>query len=88
MDETILTAGTLPHFMIQGATHTATCGLGYHFSKTSSLDATFLFNTRNDKLYAFSTIYDQEGKLRAHSAEPIEVKQNNFRFYLTYTLNF
>lgn len=88
MDETILTAGTLPHFMIQGATHTAACGLGYHFSKTSSLDATFLFNTRNDKLYAFSTIYDKDGKLQAHSTEPIEVKQNNFRFYLTYTLNF
>lgn len=87
MKEQILVAGTLPHFMIYGDTHTITCGLGYHFTKRTSLNAAFLYNIRQDKLYAFPTLTNNLGDPVVQSPRAIDVNQKNYRFYLTLVVN-
>lgn len=81
--EQFLVAGTLPHYITQGASHNITFGLGYQTSGGFFFDGAFVYNTQKDKLYAFPTLLDQNGDLLAYSANPSSITQRNYRFYFT-----
>lgn len=88
LKEQVLVAGTLPHYILPGDTHTMTCGIGYNFSKKISLDGAFLYSKHSDKLISFPTLQNNIGVPVAFSSQPIDVAQNNFRVYLTMGFSF
>lgn len=79
-------AGTLPHYVTQGASHTITFGVGYRFSRSIALDLAGLYHTQREELHAFPTIYDNVAKPLVYATTPTKVRQSNLRFMLTMAL--
>jgi long-subunit fatty acid transport protein len=49
----VITAGTIPHYTIEGDINYFTTGLGYRFTPNFYIDAAFIYRTQTDNLYFF-----------------------------------
>ncbi|MDR0682897.1 MAG: outer membrane protein transport protein [Dysgonamonadaceae bacterium] len=52
----VITAGTIPHYTIEGDIHYFTAGIGYRFTPNFYIDAAFIYRTQKDDLYFFPYI--------------------------------
>lgn len=84
----VLTSGTIPHYIIPGAEHTFTCGTGCLLPWNLYLDVAYMFKTQKNDLYAFPTITNKEGSVLVHSGAPafFTAKSHNVLFTLGYRM--
>ncbi|GAP72110.1 hypothetical protein SAMD00024442_24_30 [Candidatus Symbiothrix dinenymphae] len=54
--EPVSLVGTVPNYTIEGNTQYFTAGLGYKFTPNTYLDLAFVYQQRQDKLYAFPSV--------------------------------
>lgn len=79
----VFTAGTVPHYTVDGDANYFTYGLGYKFTPSFYMDVAFIIKSQKDDLYAFSKYYHPEnGKLLVDS-QPSQLKHNVFSGQLT-----
>lgn len=81
----ILTAGTLPHYMIPSGSLTMTGGIGYKISRQFYMDIAVLNMNTINRVYAFPTLRDRNGNPIGDftSPESIKLTENTFRTVLT-----
>lgn len=84
----MLTAGTIPHYIIPGATNTFTAGLGYRITPKFYTDLSFVYNSQKQYLYTFPTINNSEGKTLANAPAPAAIANSNYNFNITFGYRF
>ncbi|MDR0834188.1 MAG: outer membrane protein transport protein [Candidatus Symbiothrix sp.] len=74
--------GTVPNFVIEGDTHHLTYGLGYKFTPKFYVDLAFVYKYQKNDLYAFPSVWDDDGKLLAAS-QPASLNNTTYKSLLT-----
>ncbi|MDR1436919.1 MAG: outer membrane protein transport protein [Candidatus Symbiothrix sp.] len=74
----VVTAGTIPHYTIEGAINYFTAGLGYRFTPNFYMDAAFVYRTQKDDLYSYSSIWDRNGKFLVDS-RPVRLTNTSYK---------
>jgi long-subunit fatty acid transport protein len=82
-----VTAGTLPHYTIDGDAHYLTAGLGYRFTRTFSVDLAVVNRNQQNELYFYSPIFDSKGNTVVPSY-PAGLKNNSTKVLLTFGYKF
>jgi hypothetical protein len=73
----IITAGSMPHFTIDGSTNYFTYGLGYKFTPSFYADVAFVLRNQKDDLYSFSKVPNADGSIGLNST-PAKLTTNTF----------
>jgi hypothetical protein len=63
----IITAGTIPHYTIEGDINYFTAGLGYRFTPNFYMDAALVYRTQKDDLYYYSPVWNKNGNILVDS---------------------
>jgi long-subunit fatty acid transport protein len=63
----VITAGTIPHYTIEGDVNYFTAGIGYRFSPNFYLDVAFVYRTQKDDLYFFPYVETDRPKAKDSS---------------------
>lgn len=81
----ILTAGTLPHYMIPTGSLTFTGGIGYKMSRSFYIDLAFVNSNTINHVYSFPTLSDSKGNPIEDftSPESIRLSENTFKTVVT-----
>lgn len=77
----VITAGTIPNYIIDKGVMNYTVGLGYRFTPNFYTDIACVFRSQKEDVYAFSSLFDEEGPFL--SSQPATMKTNTTRVALT-----
>jgi long-subunit fatty acid transport protein len=58
----VITAGTIPHYTIEGNIMHLAAGFGYRFTPQFYIDFAFVYRTQKDDLYYYSPVWNKENK--------------------------
>jgi long-subunit fatty acid transport protein len=79
----VVTAGTVPHYTLDGDVHYATAGIGYRFSRSFSLDLAVVNRMQDSDLYFYSPIFNYETGQTIVASYPAKLKNNTTKVLLT-----
>jgi hypothetical protein len=78
----VMIIGTIPHYTVEGDAQYFTAGLGYRITPNVYIDVTFVNKNQTDKLYAYSSMWNEQGEIIVNS-KPISFKNNVYNGLLT-----
>lgn len=74
--------GTVPHYTIEGDVNYFTAGIGYRFTPQFYIDVAFVYKTQKDDLYAFPSVWDDNGNYIVESI-PAKLTNNTYKGLVT-----
>lgn len=78
----VMTAGSIPHYVIDKGVSNYTIGFGYRFTPRFYTDVACVYKIRNEDVYSFSSIYDPELD-KVVVSSPAKMKTKTTRVALT-----
>lgn len=76
----VMTAGTIPHYSIEGDASYLTAGIGYRFTPQFYVDLAFVYRSQTDDLYAYSPI---PSDVNSVGSIPAKFKNNSYKGLVT-----
>lgn len=84
----ILTAGTLPHYMIPTGSLTFTGGIGYRMSRSFYIDLAFVNSKTINHVYSFPTLSDSKGNPIGDFTSPQSIRLSENTLKTIFTLGY
>jgi long-subunit fatty acid transport protein len=83
-EQEIITAGSIPHYVLDGDAHHFSIGAGYRFTRNFYMDLAVVMKQQKDKLYAFSRIFNAPEV----NSIPADLTNSVFKGLLTFGYKF